>query len=124
MHPQMWEDHADKAGVIGEITKADISRDDFFVSYGGKQDHLHSADAILMLKPPEAIYDYLHQHAIDLTPQDFKDLKSIALLLDHGSERHKRTAMELVQKNDSLHFKATNKLEDLLGLQQSRSLKR
>lgn len=93
VHPLMWENHADKAWVIGEITKVDISRDDFFVSYRGKQDHLHSSDAILILKPPEAIYNYLHQHAIDLTPQDFKDLKSTALLLDHGLERHKRAAM-------------------------------
>jgi hypothetical protein len=120
----MWEANADKAGVIGEIIRADIARDDFYVNYGSQQDHLHSADAMLILKPPETIYDYMHDHAVTLSVQDFKDLKSIALLLDHGSPRHIRTAMELVQKNESIHFAATNSMDDVLGMQQSRGLKR
>lgn len=124
MHPLMWEAHADKAGVIGEITRADIARDDFYVTYGGKQDHLHSADAMLILKPPEAIYDYLHDHAMTLSVDDFKNLKNIALLLDYGTGKHHRKAMELVQQNLSIQFAATHSLDEVLSLQQSRGLKR
>jgi hypothetical protein len=55
---------------------------------------------------------------------DFKDLKNIALLLDHGTERHIRTAMELVKKNGNVHDAVTIGLDQFLGIDQARGMKR
>jgi hypothetical protein len=124
MHPEMWQAHADKQGVIGEILKADPARDDFHVTYGGPQPHLHSSDALLVLKPADEIMEYLQNHSIDLTPYDFQDLRSIARMLHHGTPKHLRSAMELVRDNESIREQSVSSLEEVLGLKQARSIKR
>ncbi|GAA3989442.1 hypothetical protein [Mucilaginibacter dorajii] len=125
LHPEMWEAHADKEGVIGEIVKADLVRDDFYVKYGGRaESRLHSADALMVLKEPDEIYEYLQNHAADISPYDFKDLKTIARLTDRGTVKQMRTAMELVEKNENIREASVTPLDKIIGLQQSKGLDR
>ncbi|XHR97325.1 hypothetical protein ACFJIV_12105 [Mucilaginibacter sp. UC70_90] len=115
MNPRMWARHADEAGVIGLITKADIARDDFFVDYGGEKEHWHGADALLMFRKPGEIYDLLRDKPHTLAVDDFKALKNIALLLDYGTVIHQHRAMELVAMNEHIRDAATIRLDNLLN---------
>jgi hypothetical protein len=124
MHPEMWAVHADKQGVIGEIVKADPARDDFYVNYGGPEPQLHSADALMVLREPDEIYEYLQNYSANISPYDFKDLKTIALLVDHGTVKQMRNAMELVQNNEHIREASVTALDKVLGLQQNKGLDR
>lgn len=124
VHPDLKDDPVNKQGEIGFITAAILNTDEFYVGFDDYEVGFYSADALLTFKEPGDIYDFMHQNALTLSVDDFKDLKNIALLLDHGTEKHIRTAMELVQKNDSIRDAATIGLDQLLGLSQSKGLKR
>ncbi|MBB6107840.1 hypothetical protein SAMN05421821_101247 [Mucilaginibacter lappiensis] len=124
VHPDLKDDPANKQGEIGFITAAILNMDEFYVGFDDHQVGLYSADALLTFKEPGNIYDFMHQNALTLSVDDFKDLKNIALLLDHGTEKHIRTAMELVKKNDAIRDAATIGLDQRLGISQNRGLKR
>lgn len=124
VHPELKDDPVNKQGQIGFVTAAILNTDEFYIGFDDFEVGLYSADALLVLKPPGDIYDLLHHNALTLSVDDFKDLKNIALLLDHGTEKHVRTAMELVQKNDGIRNAATIGLDQLLGISQNRGLKR
>ncbi|AYL95329.1 hypothetical protein [Mucilaginibacter celer] len=124
MNPKMWAEHSDEAGVIGQITKADTRRDDFFVDYGGTKEHWHGANALLALRKSTEIYDLLRDKPHTLSVNDFKDLKNIALLLDYGTIKHHRTAMELVVKNEHIRDAATIRLDLLLGIDRQPGMER
>ncbi|NHA03252.1 hypothetical protein G7092_05585 [Mucilaginibacter sp. HC2] len=125
LHPEMWELHADKEGVIGEIIKANPAHDDFYVKYGdGAEPRLHSADALMVLREPDEIYEYLQNHSADISTFDFKDLRAIALLVDRGTAKQMRTAMELVEKNENIRVASVIPLDKILGLQQNKGVDR
>lgn len=124
VHPELKDDPVNKQGQIGFVTAAILNTDEFYIGFDDFEVGLYSADALLVLKPPGDIYDLLHHNALTLSVDDFKDLKNIALLLDHGTEKHVRTAMELVQKNDGIRNAAMIGLDQLLGISQDRGLKR
>jgi|GEM_PF-5666980 len=124
LRPDLWDRHAGPAGVIGKITRADIDRDDFFVDYGGSREQLHSADALLVLKDTGDIYDHLHQQAHKLSPDDFRNLKSVALLLDYGTDKHLLTALALVRDHPDIHFAAAERLDQVPGIMQQKNQRR
>lgn len=124
MNPKMWAEHADEAGVIGQITKADPMRDDFFVDYGGARQHWHGANALLAFRKSAEIYDVLRDKPHMLSVDDFKDLKNIALLLDYGTVKHHRTAMELVAQNEHIRDVATIRLDLMLGIDRRPGMER
>lgn len=124
VNPELKDDPVNKQGEIGFITAAILNTDEFYVGFDDYQVGFYSADALLTFKEPGVIYDVMHEKALTLSVDDFKDLKNIALLLDHGTEKHIRTAMELVQKNNGIREAATIGLDQFLGLDQTRSLKR
>jgi hypothetical protein len=124
VHPDLKDDPVNKQGEIGFITAAILNTDEFYVGFDDQEVGFYGANALLTFKQSGDIYDFMHQNALTLSVDDFKDLKKIALLLDHGTEKHVRTAMELVQKNDSIRDAATIGLDQLLGLSQTRGLKR
>ena len=124
VHPDLKDDPVQKQGEIGFITAAILNTDEFYVGFDDHQVGFYSADALLTFKEPGDIYDFLHQNALTLSVDDFKDLKNIALLLDHGTERHIRTAMEMVKKNGSIHDAVTIGLDRFLGIDQARGMKR
>lgn len=124
VHPDLKDDPVNKQGEIGFITAAILNTDEFYVGFDDYEVGFYSADALLTFKEPGDIYDFMHQNALKLSVDDFKDLKNIALLLDHGTEKHIRTAMELVKKNGGIRDAATIGLDQLLGLSQSKGLKR
>jgi hypothetical protein len=124
MHPEMWKENADKQGVIGEILKADLALDDIYVTYGGPQPHLHSADALLVLRPADEILEDLQNLETDLEPQDVQDLSLIARMVNHGSTKHLRSAMELVSNNQNILDYSVISLEEVLGLKKGKTNKR
>jgi len=124
VHPDLKDDPVNKQGEIGFITAAILNTDEFYVGFDDHEVGFYSADALLTFKEPGDIYDFMHQNALTLSVDDFKDLKNIALLLDHGTEKHIRTAMELVKKNGGIHKAVTIGLDQLLGVDQSRGMKR
>ena len=124
VHPDLKNDPVNKQGEIGFITAAILNTDEFYVVFDDHEVGFYSANALLAFKEPGDIYDFLHQNALTLSVDDFKDLKNIALLLDHGTEKHIRTAMELVKKNGGIHDAVTIGLDLFLGIDQTRGLKR
>jgi hypothetical protein len=123
VHPDL-NDPVHKQGEIGFLTAAIVNTDEFYVGFDDFEVGFYGADALLTLKEPSEIYDYLHQNALRLSVDDFKDLKNIALLLDHGTEKHTRTAMELVKKNRGIQDAVTIGLDQFLGIAQTRGIKR
>jgi hypothetical protein len=124
VNPGLIDDPAQKQGKIGVITAAILNTDDFYVGFDDKQVGLYSADALLLLKQPENIYEYLRDQALSLSTDDFRDLKNVALLLDHGTTKHQQTALKLLQKNESIIGAATIGLDELIGLKPSQGVRR
>ena len=119
VNPRLTEDPVFRQGQVGVITAAILNTDEFIVGFDDSQVGLYSANALLLLKQPESIYEYMHQNAPSLSVDDFKALKNIALLLDYGTKSYMRTAMELVQKNENILDAATTGLDEFIGLNQS-----
>ncbi|SDH30111.1 hypothetical protein [Mucilaginibacter gossypii] len=115
----LTDDPIYRQGEIGVITAAILNTDEFFVGFDDSQVGLYSADALLMLKQPESIYEYMHENALKLSVDDFKNLKNIALLLDNGTPQEHRKAMEIARKNLGVQPAALVSLEESLGLNQS-----
>src|ERR1700733_7922806 len=119
VNPRLTEDPVFRKGQVGGIKAAILNTDEFIVGFDDSQVGLYSANALLLLKQPESIYEYMHQNAPSLSVDDFKALKNIALLLDYGTKSYMRTAMELVQKNENILDAATTGLDEFIGLNQS-----
>jgi hypothetical protein len=119
VHPDLKDDPVNKQGHIGFITAAIINTDEFYVGFDDHIVGLYSADALLTFRENSFIYDYIHQNALKLSVKDFKDLKNIALLLDYGSAKQQRTAMEIVQKNPDVIASALVSLEESLSIKQA-----
>lgn len=120
LRQELWDILADAKDVIGEIISADLERDDFYVQYGGSSVLLHSSDALSVLKSYREMYDLVDHEPARFTADGLKDLKSVALLLEYGSPKHQRTAMELLFKNPEIRVAATRVLEDQLAIQQNK----
>jgi hypothetical protein len=119
VHPDLKDDPVNKQGEIGFITAAILNTDEFYVGFDDFEVGLYSADALLTFKLSGDIYDFVNKNALTLSVDDFRNLKSIALLLDYGTTPQQRTAMELVQKNPGLIAAALVTLENSLGLDQT-----
>jgi hypothetical protein len=124
VNPLVTTDPDFRQGETGVITAALLNTDEFFVGFDDGQVGLYSADALLLLNPPESIYEYMHEHALLLSNDDFRELKNIALLLDYGTKPYMRTALELAQKNQNILGAVTTGLDEFIGLNQSKGLKR
>ena len=124
VNPQLTDDPVFRQGQIGVITAAILNTDEFIVGFDDAQVGLYSANALLLLKQPEDIYEYMYENASRLSLDEFKDLKNVAVLLDDGTKPNMRIAMELVQKNENILGAATTGLDEFIGLNQSKGLKR
>jgi hypothetical protein len=119
VHPQLKDDPVARQGQIGFITAAILNSDEFYVGFDDKEVGLYAADALLVFKPAEQIYQNLKLHVMQMAPATFKDLKSIALLLDYGTVLQQRKAMEIAQKNPDVISSGMVSLEESLGLDQT-----
>lgn len=124
VHPELTNDPANKQGEIGFITAAILNTDEFYIGFDDSEVGFYGADALLMLKDPEQLYEYIDQNFGKLSTGDFKELKNIVLLQLHGTEKHTLAALELVQKNNGIRDAATMGLDNFLGLSQQKGLKR
>lgn len=124
VRPELEHDSKHRQGQIGLVTEARLETDDIVLGFEDHHVGLYSSDALLTLKTPEEIYEYLRQNSISISVNDFKDLKQIALLTDHGTRNQVLTAFELIQKNNNILDAATVGLDQLLGINQQRGPKR
>lgn len=99
VHPVLWDDPAEKNGEIGMITEADLADDLIRVKFEDQKYGFYGSDSLLVFRPSNDIYEQLKQNAGQLSAEQFKDLKNIALLLDYGKEPQLLKAMEMVREN-------------------------
>ena len=111
VHPYLQDDPAMRMGEIGTIIEADLVRDTIQVRFDDDEDAYYAADALLVPKEPEKIYEYLENNRSTMHKQDYNDLYSIALLMDHGTPKHLRTAIEIAQANEDIQFNGLHSLE-------------
>lgn len=119
VHPELLDDPAEKMGEMGTITAADIAEDLVRVKFDDDRRGLYATNALLVFKPSDEIYQHLKQDVMILSPDVFKDLKAIALLLDYKRTDFQQKAMEIAQHNTQVITYAMVSLEDSLGLNQS-----
>ena len=119
VHPQLKDDPVSKQGQIGFITAAILNTDEFYVGFDDGEVGFYSADALLAFRPSDDIYTGLKRDVMQMSPATFKDLKNIALLLDHGTEAQHRKAMEIARNNPAVVVNAMESLEESLGLNQT-----
>jgi hypothetical protein len=101
-----------KAGQIGVIASADTLNDDFLVRFEDGKLGLYAADALMVPRRSDQIYEHLQHHSGELSPQDFMNLKNIALLHDYGTPAHVKVALQLAQKHESLRELGLVSMED------------
>ncbi|MFA6083390.1 hypothetical protein [Mucilaginibacter sp.] len=118
VNPVLWDDPANRMGQIGVIYEADTAHDYFIVRFDDKEKSAYSADALLVLKSPDQLFEYIENHSATLSPEILKDLNSMALLQEHGRLKHLKTAFELAQSDDNLTLYGMISLEESLGLNQ------
>ena len=119
VHPELKDDPINKQGQIGFITAAVLNTDEFYVGFDDHEVGLYSADALLILKASGVIHDFIHQNALKLSVDDFKDLKNIALHLDYGTLEQQRKAIKIAKENPSVGSIALMSLEESLGINQT-----
>lgn len=111
VHPYLHDDPAMRMGEIATIIEADLVRDLVQVRFDDDEDAFYTADALLVPKEPEKIYHYLENSWSKIHPQDYNDLYSIALLIEYGTPKHLRTAIEIAQANEDIQFNGLHSLE-------------
>jgi hypothetical protein len=83
VHPDLECDPLNKRNQIGVISEADIDLDNIYVDFKDKVG-LFSADALLVLLPPDDIHQNLADLAYDVAFPDLKALTQIDLFLRYG----------------------------------------
>ncbi|UOE50923.1 hypothetical protein MTO98_07510 [Mucilaginibacter sp. SMC90] len=124
VHPVLWGDPAEKNGEIGEITEANIEDDLIRVKFDDGKYGFYGSNALLVFRTPDEIYDHLKQNVDNLYSWEFKDLTSIALLLDYGKEPQSLTAMKMVREHPESLQVSMISIEDKLKNAQARQLGR
>jgi len=103
VHPGLECDPLNKRNQIGVISEADIDRDNIYVDFVDKVG-LFSADALLVLLPPETIHQNLADMAYEVAFPDLKALTQIDLFLRYG-DRNVNTrlkAMAIARDNPAI----------------------
>ncbi|OKS88805.1 hypothetical protein [Mucilaginibacter polytrichastri] len=116
VHPELSEDPVNKQGQMGMIMFAEPEKDDIYVTFGKNERALYSSDALLVFKKPGEIYKGLMTDTKNLSIPDFKALHRIGMLLDNGTSKGAKDAMQLAMENPGVHSRAMETLQSKLGL--------
>ena len=101
VHPDLECDPLNKRNQIGVICEANIDLDDIYVDFVDKVG-LFSADALLVLLPPEEIHQNLADMAYDIAFPDLKALTQIDLFLRCGDVNSRLNAMDIASDNPAI----------------------
>ncbi|GAA4339658.1 hypothetical protein GCM10023149_50500 [Mucilaginibacter gynuensis] len=121
VHPELYDDPAEKTGMTGTIRSVDISGNDFFVDFPDGKLGRYGADALLVLKKPEDIHQVLENDKGTLTLAERKDLFNITLFQNYGFPEQVKTALEMARNRPVVRELGLRSLEDSLGMNQSRA---
>ena len=98
VHPELDCDPLNKRNQIGVISEADIDLDNIYVDFVDKVG-LFSADALLVLLPPDEIHQNLADMAYEASFPDLKALTQIDLYLRYGDVNARFKAMAIARDN-------------------------
>ncbi len=101
VHPDLECDPLNKRNQIGVISEADIDLDNIYVDFVDKVG-LFSADALLVLLPPDDIHQNLADMAYEASFPDLKALTEIDLFLRYGDVNARFKAMAIARDNPAL----------------------
>jgi hypothetical protein len=101
VHPDLECDPLNKRNQIGVISEADIDLDNIYVDFVDKVG-LFSADALLVLLPPDEIHQNLADMAFDVAFPDLKALTQIDLFLRYGDVNARFKAMVIARDNPAI----------------------
>jgi hypothetical protein len=116
VHPELPEDPVNKQGQMGMIMFAEPEKDDIYVTFGNNERALYGSDALLVFKKPGKIYQELLVNTKNIAIPDFKALHRIGMLLDNGTSKGAKEAMQLAVENPGVHIHAMETLQSKLGL--------
>lgn len=116
VHPELTTDPAKHQGQIGIITSSDLNKDEVRVGFGHTPVALYSTDALLVIKPHNELYKDLLSNVKEMEAQDFKTLLRISMILQNGSPRQLKDALEMVMASENTLKFGTISLQDKLGL--------
>jgi hypothetical protein len=116
VHPELTDDPVNKQGQMGMIMFAEPEKDDIYVTFGKNERALYSSNALLVFKKPGDIYQELLVNTKNLAIPDFKALHRIGMLLDNGTSKGIKEAMQLALENPGVHSLAMETVQSKLGL--------
>ncbi|WCT13320.1 hypothetical protein [Mucilaginibacter jinjuensis] len=116
VHPELPEDPVNKQGHMGMVMFAEPEKDDIYVTFGKNERALYSSDALLVFKKPNDIYQEMMTNTKDVPVPELKALYRIGMLLDNGTSKSAREAMQLAVENPGIIGKAMETLQSKLGL--------
>ncbi|WGQ08991.1 hypothetical protein QG516_20985 [Pedobacter gandavensis] len=122
VHPELTTDPGKHQGQIGIITSSDLKKDEVRVGFGNTPVALYSADALLVIKPHNELYRDLLTNVKEMEDQDFKTLLRISMILQNGSPRQLKDALEMVLSSENTLKFGTVSLQDKLGLLMEKEL--
>jgi hypothetical protein len=112
VNPDLPDDMIWRKGDIAIITKDEL--DSVTIRFDNDQFAKYGKEAVLAFKSPKEIYDHLEDEAMTMPKSNFRKLRNIAMLLEYGSEKQERTAMEIIQRNPALMLSALQPLGEKL----------
>ena len=101
VHPDLECDPLNKRNQIGVISEADIDLDNIYVDFVDKVG-LFSADALLVLLPPEDIHQNLADMAYEASFDELKALTQIDLFLRYGDVNARFKGMAIARDNPAI----------------------
>jgi len=122
VHPKLVDDPVQRQGQIGIITSADLDNDEVYVGFGNSQLGLYSANALLVLKSHNQLYNDILTNIQKLDMPDFKTLMNITLLQEKNAVNYTREAMQLATTNARTLAYGTISLQEKLVLGKEQSL--
>ena len=117
VHPDLPEDPVNKQGQMGMIMFAEPEKDDIYVTFGKNERALYSSDALLVFKKTADIYKEIMTNTKDIPVPDMKALYRIGTLLENGTSKGAKEAMQLALENPGVHSRAMETLQSKLGLE-------
>ncbi|MFI5160500.1 MAG: hypothetical protein ACHQHN_04445 [Sphingobacteriales bacterium] len=125
VHPDLKNDPGRKWGEIGVVTGADLRNDNIYVGFGRNGQGAYGSDALLIMKPPAAIYKQLEEQKATLNTNDYKALFQIALMLEYQqSSTNVKNAIGLALRSDTVRNMSMVSVEDALGLKREQMVER
>ncbi|NHA02544.1 hypothetical protein G7092_01985 [Mucilaginibacter sp. HC2] len=116
VHPELTEDPVNKQGQMGMIMFAETEKDDIYVTFGKNERALYSSDALLVFKNPNAIYKEVMANTKEIAIPDLKAMYRIGMLLENGTSKGAKEAMQLAVDNPGILNKAMETLQSKLSL--------